>query len=96
MMLKAKRPVNTGDHIPYVITQAIGNDGEPSKKNVKTGASERARHPEEILRSNGVLKPDIEWYLSQQILPPISRLCESIDGTSQAMIADKLGLDLSI
>ena len=46
MMLKAKRPVNTGDHIPYVITQAIGNDGEPSKKNVKTGASERARHPE--------------------------------------------------
>ena len=59
MMLKAKRRVNTGDHIPYVITQAIGNDGEPSKKNVKTGASERVRHPEEILRSNGVLKPDI-------------------------------------
>lgn len=33
--------------------------------------------------------------MSQQILPPISRLCESIDGTSQAMIADKLGLDSS-
>lgn len=31
--------------------------------------------------------------MSQQILPPISRLCECIDGTSQAIIADKLGLD---
>jgi len=61
----------------------------------KSGSAGRARHPEEIHRSAGILKPDIEWYLSQQILPPISRLCECIDGTSQAMIAKKLGLDAS-
>jgi DNA polymerase alpha subunit A len=94
MMLKAKRPVNTGDHIPYVITQELEVETQkPEGK--KKSAAERARHPEEIQRSNGVLKPDIEWYLSQQILPPISRLCENIDGTSQAMIASKLGLDAS-
>lgn len=94
MMLKAKRPVNTGDHIPYVITEELEQDVQPDSKKSK-GAAERARHPEEILRSNGVLKPDIEWYLQQQILPPIFRLCENIDGTSQAIIAEKLGLDSS-
>ena len=94
MMLKANRPVNTGDHIPYVITQPIGQDAPTSGKKSK-GSAERARHPEEIQRSAGVLKPDVEWYLTQQILPPISRLCENIDGTSQALIAEKLGLDSS-
>ncbi len=93
-MLKRNRPVNTGDHIPYVITklhhiESTGTDTKPST------IAARARHPEEIHRSGGVLKPDVEWYLSQQILPPISRLCESIDGTSQSMIAEKLGLDSS-
>ena len=94
MMLKANRPVNTGDHIPYVITKPVevDVDKEPESKKNRSFA-ERARHPEEILRSAGILKPDVEWYLSQQILPPISRLCECIDGTSQAIIADKLGLD---
>eukprot|EP00554_Chaetoceros_debilis_P005310 CAMPEP_0194075076 /NCGR_PEP_ID=MMETSP0149-20130528/2112_1 /TAXON_ID=122233 /ORGANISM="Chaetoceros debilis, Strain MM31A-1" /LENGTH=1588 /DNA_ID=CAMNT_0038755433 /DNA_START=89 /DNA_END=4855 /DNA_ORIENTATION=- len=88
MMLKANRPVNTGDHIQYVITEPL--EGQTAGKK---SSADRARHPEEIQRSGGVLKPDVEWYLSQQILPPISRLCESIDGTSQSMIAEKLGLD---
>jgi len=94
MMLKANRPVNTGDHIPYVITETLEN-GENVKVGDKKGksAAERARHPEEIQRSRGILSPDVEWYLTQQILPPISRLCETIDGTSQSLIAEKLGLD---
>jgi len=87
MMLKANRPVNTGDHIPYVVTLPLDSDTD------KKSAAERARHPDEVQRSGGVLKPDIEWYLSQQILPPISRLCATIDGTSQSAIAEKLGLD---
>ena len=94
MMLKENRPVNTGDHIPYVITNALCHDGDKLKHS-KVSPAERARHPEEIQRSGGVLKPDVEWYLSQQILPPISRLCETIDGTSQSVIAEKLGLDSS-
>ena len=36
---------------------------------------------------------DVEWYLNQQILPPIARLCEPIEGTSTAMLAERLGLD---
>lgn len=93
MMLKVNRPVNTGDHIPYIITKVIESDDEHKIDSKKKSAADRARHPEEVKRSQGVLQPDIEWYLSQQILPPISRLCETIDGTSQSIIATKLGLD---
>ena len=39
--------------------------------------------------------PDVEWYLVYQILPPISRLCEPINGTSPGIIVEKLGLDSS-
>jgi len=88
MMLKNDRPVNSGDHIPYVITAVLEDqDGKAPS------AAERARHPDEIRRSNGILKPDIEWYLTQQILPPTARLCDPIAGTSQTIMAEKLGLD---
>ena len=86
-MLAANRPVNTGDHIPYVICKDTSGSDKPAT------AAERARHPEEIRRSNGALEPDVEWYLTQQILPPTARLCEPIDGTSQGELATKLGLD---
>ena len=95
MMLKAKRAVNAGDHIPYVMTKSIKLENKENVKKEKSGLiADLARHPEEIQRSGGILKPDIEWYLSQQILPPISRLCEPIDGISQSVIAEKLGLDV--
>jgi len=41
------------------------------------------------------LTVDYEWYLINQILPPISRLCEPIEGTSAAILSEKLGLDAS-
>lgn len=96
MMIKNNKAVNVSDHIPYVITQAEeGLHSETPNAAKSKSAAERARHPEEIERSAGALKPDVDWYLSQQILPPISRLCEPIEGTSQSIIAEKLGLDSS-
>lgn len=38
-----------------------------------------------------LLHLDIEWYLSQQVHPPIARLCAPIEGTDTARIADCLG-----
>lgn len=90
-MLAEHKAVSIGAHIPYVITESEKAD-EPSGK--KSLSAERARHPDEIAR-NKALKPDVEWYLSQQILPPISRLCEPIEGTSPGILAEKLGLDSS-
>ena len=94
-MVRRGRPVNVGDHIPYVITA--------EQEGVKTTSfAERARHPDDLVAANkeaertGVkpkLRIDTEWYLSQQILPPTSRLVDPIEGTSQAMIAEQLGLD---
>jgi DNA polymerase alpha subunit A len=55
--------------------------------------AQRAYHPDAVTRSQGALQIDVEWYLNQQILPPISRLCEPIEGTSTAMLAERLGLD---
>lgn len=96
-MILHNRPVNIGDHIPFVITLLPDpiDESNPETQPKKLSYAERARHPEEILRSAGALKPDIEWYLTQQILPPIVRLCEPITGTSQSIIAEKLGLDTS-
>lgn len=93
-MLKNHKAVSIGDHIPYVIIESAEEEGNSAANSKKT-ASERARHPEEIERSNGELKPDIDWYLNNQILPTISRLCEPIEGTSPGILAEKLGLDSS-
>lgn len=62
-----------------------------------TGPAARAYHPDEVKKgiAAGVLHIDIEWYLTQQILPPVSRLCEPIAGTSQQRLALCLGLDAS-
>ena len=104
-MVKANKPVNIGDHIPYVICVQVmafvdlyippflycsytqGPEGSQ--------ATARAYHPDEVIRKNGELTLDYEWYISTQLLPPISRLCEPIEGTSPAIISEKLGLDAS-
>ncbi|KAF8621892.1 hypothetical protein AX15_007444 [Amanita polypyramis BW_CC] len=75
----------TGDVIPYVFCIA---EGEHS---AKTGQADRAKHPDEVRRSN--LQVDYEYYLSQQVLPPIERLCGPIEGTDRSRLAECLGLD---
>ncbi|KAJ8610436.1 hypothetical protein CTAYLR_008217 [Chrysophaeum taylorii] len=140
-MLKEGRPVNVGDHIPYVICEGEGK-----------GPSDRSYHPDVVKKAmllekkrqqqqkqedhlvekaaaspqhhhepgeetsavvavvtpaagGGLVPPakeedeeaiprvDVQWYLSQQIFPPIARLCEPVAATSAAMLASKLGLD---
>lgn len=83
-MLAADKPVNIGDHIPYVICKEGEEGALPAS---------RARHPDDVKRSDGALTIDVEWYLENQILPPISRLCEPIQGTSPAMLSSLMGLD---
>ncbi|KAI8922812.1 DNA polymerase family B-domain-containing protein [Entophlyctis helioformis] len=85
LQLKARGiSAKTGDTIPYVICK-----GEEQQM------SQRARHPEDVTREGSTEKIDIEWYLSNQVHPPVSRLCQPIDGTDAARIADCLGLDVA-
>ena len=72
----------TNSYIPYIIWE-----GESKQY------AQRAYHPEEIVKANGTLKVDHDWYLSQQIYPPISRLIEHIEGIDGRFICEWFGLD---
>ncbi|KAM6489911.1 hypothetical protein JOM56_014723 [Amanita muscaria] len=86
LRLKAKGgTAKTGDVISYIFCIAEGEDS------AKTAQADRAKHPDEVRKSN--LQVDYEHYLSQQILPPIERLCEPIEGTDRSRLAECLGLD---
>ncbi|KAF7726453.1 DNA-directed DNA polymerase alpha catalytic subunit pol1 [Apophysomyces ossiformis] len=85
-MRKSGQNVRAGDTIPYVICQV---DHIPN--GAKTGFAEKAFHPDDVKR--GTMQLDIEWYLNQQIHPPVARLCSPMDGTDPARIAECLGLD---
>lgn len=77
-----------GDVIPYVF--CLGEDGASS---TKTAQADRAHHPDELRRKDSELRVDYEHYLALQILPPVERLCESIEGTDRSRLAECLGLD---
>ncbi|SNX87111.1 related to POL1 - DNA-directed DNA polymerase alpha, 180 KD subunit [Melanopsichium pennsylvanicum] len=77
-----------GDVIPYIF--CLGQDGGSSTKSAQ---ADRAHHPDELRRKDSDLKVDYEHYLALQILPPIERLCESIQGTDRSRLAECLGLD---
>ncbi|QRW17152.1 DNA polymerase family B [Rhizoctonia solani] len=78
-----------GDVIPYIF--CLGGDGT----SVKTGQADRAFHPDELRKTDSELKIDFEYYIAQQILPPVERLCDPIEGTDRARLAECLGLDPS-
>ncbi|KAH9933419.1 ribonuclease H-like domain-containing protein [Fomitopsis serialis] len=79
----------SGDVIPYVF--CLGENGESAK----SAQADKAKHPDEVRKTGSGLKTDYEYYLSQQILPPVERLCEPIEGTDRARLAECLGLDAS-
>ncbi|KAI7858123.1 DNA polymerase family B-domain-containing protein [Circinella umbellata] len=85
-MRQAGISVKSGDTIPYVICQV---DGVAS--GTKQGFADRAYHPDDVVRNE--MQLDIDWYLNQQVHPPIGRLCSPIDGTDIARLAECLGLD---
>ncbi|WVZ14207.1 hypothetical protein V8G54_011773 [Vigna mungo] len=81
---------SVGDTIPYIICYEQGGSSGSAG-----GIAQRARHPEELKQEQGTWLIDIDYYLSQQIHPVVSRLCASIQGTSPERLADCLGLDSS-
>ncbi|XP_069676603.1 DNA polymerase alpha catalytic subunit-like [Periplaneta americana] len=76
------RRLKHGDTVAYVICE--DGSGLPP--------TQRAYHVDE-LKTNENLKVDVKYYLSQQIHPVVSRLCDPIEGTDAARIAESLGLD---
>ena len=78
------KKLRAGDTVEYVICE----DGSG------LSATQRAYHVEEV-KTNTSLKIDTLYYLSQQLHPVVSRLCDPIEGMDSARVASCLGLDPS-
>lgn len=79
--------VKAKDVMSFIITGNCNGSAETAAKN--------AYPQDEVLKSDSDLKPDIDYYLHKQILPPVERLCAPISGTNVTQLADCLGLDTS-
>jgi len=94
----------SGDVIPYIFSLAEGQES------AKSAQADRAKHPDELRKAGAALtiglfiscaldfpskySVDYEHYLSLQILPPVERLCDPIEGTERARLAECLGRHL--
>lgn len=107
-MKKKGQPARAGDVISYIF--CVGEDGQSSKTGQADRARHpdeirKAETTNKIGRYQGmsllflhvsdISCVDFEHYLSQQILPPIERLCEPLQGTDRSRLAECLGLDPS-
>lgn len=96
-----------GDVISYIFCKG---EGEESSKTTQADRAKHPdelkragltmsigtsyRTAEERIGSTALL--DYEYYLSQQLLPPIERLCDSIEGTDRARLAECLGKPITV
>jgi len=90
-------PSGDGATSPGATEGAGASAAAPPRAPSSVGPAMRAYHPDEVRKgvAAGTLHIDIEWYLTQQVLPPVARVCEPIAGTSQQRLASCLGLDAS-
>jgi DNA polymerase alpha subunit A len=66
---------------------------EKTNKKKQVYLSDKAYSPDELVNSRGKLIIDTQWYITQQIMPPITRLIEHIDGINVDFVAQCLGVD---
>lgn len=106
LRLKTKgQSARAGDVVPYVF--CLGDDGQTAKTAQADRARhpDELRRVGNELKIGKCLcfcrqipeveqYLDFEHYLSQQILPPIERLCEPIEGTDRPRLAECLGMGL--
>lgn len=96
-MLAKNESARSGDVIPYVFCVGAGA-GAGAGSDAKMSQAVRAYHPDDVRRHVGedAYAIDYRYYLAHQILPPIERIAESIEGTDRARLAECLGLDVHV
>jgi DNA polymerase alpha subunit A len=98
--------VRAGDVIPYIFCSGEGDGtGNLAQAERARHPDEHRKGGSEI--QTGLYNPslqlrvvclfsyvsaDYEYYLAHQILPPIERLCDSIEGTDRSRLAECLGM----
>lgn len=81
------KQVKAKDVMAFVICGNSSGSAENAAKN--------AHELDEVMAKDSDLKPDVDYYLHKQILPPVERLCAPISGTNVTLLAECLGLDTS-
>ena len=80
--------------IPYVICLPIENNSSNTNPRHHQLQGERAHHPDDVI-GDEELQVDFDWYIHQQVIPPIARLIEYMDGIDIKSLAQCLGVDPS-
>ena len=86
-LLARGKAVRAKDVMSFVITGQNSGSQESAASN--------AMPQEDVLKPNTELKPDVDYYLHKQILPPVERLCAPVTLTNVTRLAECLGLDTS-
>jgi len=86
-LLARGKPVRAKDVMSFIITGSNASSAE--------AAASSAYPPDDVMKADSDLKPDIDYYLHKQILPPVERLCAPIQLTNITRLAECLGLDTS-
>lgn len=108
--MKAKGGTSrAGDVIPYVFCLAEGEEPAKSAQADRAKHPDEVRRAGSELKIGSpnsalsiiycvahVAPADFEYYLAHQVLPPIERLCEPIEGTDRARLAECFGTTCSL
>jgi DNA polymerase alpha subunit A len=84
--LSRGKRVRKDDVIAYIVT----GDGKDRSET----AAKRSYTPQDVMKPDSGLKPDVDYYIHKQIFPPVERLCANISGTDTTHLAECLGLDI--
>lgn len=84
---KQGKVIKANSVISYIITA-------PTADNTNSTENERARAFQEVISNKEAgYSPDPNYYLEKQILNPVQRLLEAVDGVDIVRVAECLGLD---
>lgn len=89
------KTVRAKDVMSFIITAPPMTVTGVSVSTTPETAASNAHPIDEVLRADSGLKPDIDYYLHKQILPPVERLCAPTGMTNVTRLAECLGLDTS-
>ena len=83
-----------GNFVGYVICDKNQEEQKEGDKNApyKFSFEDTAYSFDELINSQGKLKIDLEWYKISQLIPPIQRLIEHIEGVDLDFVESALGV----
>lgn len=82
-----------GEVVPYIFCESTKEGDTQADRAFPPDELRRSEKDAETDETKRPKKIDFQFYLSNQILPPVERLCDLIEGTDRARLPQCLGLD---